>query len=178
MPTTSAPIRKLGTSTLVAGACVIASSSFGCNASKPQLAPNDSPMQAQPGADRVVMGVEATNSHFSLRVLNTKACTLAPQLGPPPGIKKLAVELELHGMSNVEVPANPFYATLVDDKAQKFESTALGCAPMFAATRVVNGTHARGWVTFDVPESSVGQTIIYQPPLVGVASARAELELR
>ncbi len=160
------------------GGWVIASSSFGCNAPKQQLAQAEGHDDVTMNVARVALGGFATTPYFSIRVLNSKVCTLAPHLAPAPGIKKLAVELELQGVGPILVPANPFYATLVDDKAQRFESTALGCGPMLSGSPLANGASTRGWVTFDVPESSVGQALTYQPALVGVRSPRAELELR
>jgi hypothetical protein len=169
----------MGTFAFVVGGCVIASSSLGCNAPRQQSAPTTAIVDGTlSSGDRVGMGRRASNAYFSLRALNSKVCTLAPHLAPPPGIKRLSIELELTAVGDTEVPANPFYATLVDDKAQRFESTALGCSPILGGSPLANGASTRGWVTFDVPESSVGQAVAYQPALVGVRSPRAELELR
>lgn len=162
----------------VIGACVLASSATGCNAPSSTAnapAPGDG---TSPLAQRVAAGQLASNEYFAVRVLNTKVCTMAAHRTPPAGIKKFAVELELQALGAAQVPANPFYATLVDDKAQRFESTALGCQPMLAAPALNNGASARGWVTFDMPESSLAQAVTYQPALIGLRSPRAELELR
>lgn len=161
------------------GAWVITSSSLGCNAGKRQFAGAGVDTDSDPDAPkRVLMGAEAKNAYFSVRVLNTKICTLAPHLAAAPGIKKFAVEIELKATGSAEVPANPYYATLLDDKGQRFESTALGCSPMLGGTPLISGTSARGWVTFDIPESSVGQVVAYQPALVDARAPRAEIELR
>jgi hypothetical protein len=163
----------------VVGACVITSSSVGCNAPT-QLSAREKETQAAdpPAHTRVPTGAQATNAYFAIRVLNSKVCTVSPHLAPPPGVKKLAVELELTNRGDLEVPANPYYATLIDDKGVQFESTAIGCTPMLGGAPLLRGASTRGWVTFDVGESIVGQTITYEPALVGARSARAELELR
>lgn len=170
---------ELAARAVAVGAWVITSSSLGCNAAKRQSSPDDLTSASDPNDVKpVLMGAEAKTPYFSLRVLNTKVCTLAPHLAAAPGIKKFAVEVELKGVGTTEVPANPYYATLLDDKGQRFESTALGCIPMLGGAPLTSGASRRGWVTFDVPESSVGQVVAYQPALVDVRAPRAEVELR
>jgi len=152
---------------------VLISASLGCNGTKRQ---SDSD-QRQAEQRSVAMGQEAANAYFTVRVLNTKVCTAGPRWPSPPGLKKISVELELQARSATEVPANPFYATLIDDKGRRFESTMAGCSPVLEGTTLSNGAIARGWVTFDVPESAIGQTVLYQPALVGIQPEQAELQL-
>lgn len=89
----------------------------------------------------------------------------------------MAVEVELSATGKLEVPSNPFYATLVDQEGNRFESTLAGCPPLLTAARLSKGQSARGWITFDIPESAVVHSLVYQPAVIGVAPPKAELLL-
>lgn len=126
----------------------------------------------------VRFGEDAKTPYFRMRVLNWKPCAVETHLQPPPGVRKVSVEVELTASGAPEVPANPFYAQLTDGDGRQFESTLAGCAPLLEAKRLSAGQSARGWITFDVPESSVPQALVYQPAVIGVSPPKVELLLR
>lgn len=129
------------------------------------------------GLAPVRFGELAKTPYFEVRALNRKPCAVEAHLSPPPGLRKVAVEIELRAVGNLEVPSNPFYALLTDRDGKHFESTLAGCSPILPATRLATGETARGWVTFDLPETSVPHALVYQPAVIGVAPPRAELLL-
>lgn len=125
----------------------------------------------------VRFGEEAKTPYFRMRMLNTKPCAVEPHLEPPPGVRKVSVEVELVASGKVDIPANPFYALLVDRDGRQFESTLAGCSPLLEAARLSIGQSARGWVTFDVPESSIPHALVYQPAVIGITAPKVELLL-
>ncbi len=122
-------------------------------------------------------GEEARNPYFRMRVLNSKRCAVEPHLELSAGLRKVAVEVELHAAGTQEIPANPFYALLTDRDGRQFESTLAGCPPLLPAAKLRSGESARGWITFDVPEGSAPHSLVYQPAVIGVDPPRAELLL-
>jgi hypothetical protein len=122
-------------------------------------------------------GEEAKNPFFRMRLLNSKRCAVEAHLESSPGLRKVAVEVELQAAGTQEIPANPFYALLTDRDGRQFESTLAGCPPLLPAARLRSGESARGWITFDVPEGSEPHSLVYQPAVIGVDPPRAELLL-
>lgn len=122
-------------------------------------------------------GEKSTTPYFDIQVLNSKPCAVETHFATVPGLRKVAVEIELRALGASEIPANPFYALLRDRDGRLYESTLAGCPPLLPATRLVNGQSARGWVTFDIPEGVAPHSLVYQPAVLGVAPPRAELLL-
>lgn len=125
----------------------------------------------------VRFGEEAKTPYYRIRLLNWKPCAVEAHLEPPPGVRKVAVEVELTASGTTEVPSNPFYALLADRDGKLFESTLAGCPPLLEATRLSGGRSARGWITFDVPESAVPHALVYQPAVIGITAPKVELLL-
>jgi hypothetical protein len=116
-----------------------------------------------------VVGTEAEARDYAMAVRSAGPCEVEPHLGPGAGRLKFGVEIELRGLSEREVPANPLYAKLSDSEGSSYTATLAGCAPMLTATRIRKGETARGVVTFDVPEAAHGLEITYAPFIVGSA---------
>lgn len=81
------------------------------------------------------------------------------------GITRLGVEITLSARGEVLVPANPYYALLVDSERRVFEATLGGCQPALSVALLENGKSARGFVSFDVPPRSRGFELVYVPRL-------------
>jgi hypothetical protein len=112
-------------------------------------------------------GQLASNSFFELSVHGVKTCSVEPHLQPPAGVKRLGVEVTITARSDVQVPANPFYALVLTPQGNRFEATLAGCQPVLTATRLGNGDSARGWISFDLPESLSQARFSYAPALLG-----------
>jgi hypothetical protein len=113
------------------------------------------------------LGETARGPHFELSVKNVKTCSVEPHFQPPAGVRKLGVELEIAGLSDTQVPVNPFYAIVQAEDGTRFEATLAGCTPVLEATRVTAGQHASGWVTFDVPDEMRAAELSYSPVMIG-----------
>ena len=68
-------------------------------------------------------------------------------------------------VSDVQVPANPYYALLIDEEGRAYEATLGGCEPALPNRLLEHGESARGWLTFDVPENSRKLQLAYAPRL-------------
>lgn len=160
---------------LVSAACTALS----CRNERHGTTDDSSPTPAvlSAGLAPVRFGEEAKTPYFRARVVNWKPCAIEAHLQPPPGIRKVAVEIELTATGPLEVPSNPFYALLSDKDGRLFESTLAGCPPLLEAARLRAGQSARGWISFDIPEGSVPQALVYQPAVIGVTAPKVELLL-
>ncbi len=139
----------------------------------------------QPSAAQVVggdirvheLGEKASNGVFALSVLGLKTCGVEAHFQPPPGIRKLGVEVEISAVSEAEVPVNPFYGLVVDDEGDRFEPTLAGCQPVLEARRIAKGQSARGWISFDVPEDLHDARFRYAPVVIGSGTKQLEFAL-
>lgn len=104
-------------------------------------------------------------------------CTVEPHFRPKAGTIKFGVDVEITSSSQREVPANPLYARLVDSEKETYSATLAGCAPVLTATRLHAGEHARGTITFDVPETAHGLVMTYAPFIVGSGTQQLEFAL-
>ncbi len=128
--------------------------------------------------DRIYrIGETAANEVFQVRVLGVKTCTVEAHFQPPPGVRKLGVEVEISALSEAEVPVNPFYALIVDREGDRFEPTLAGCRPVLEAKRIQAQQSVRGWISFDVPEDLREGRFRYAPVVLGVGEKQLEFAL-
>lgn len=125
----------------------------------------------------LALGERGDNGVFQLRVLRTKTCSVEPHFQPPAGVRKLGVEIELGAISEAQVPANPFYALLSDERGQRYEPTLAGCTPALEAARLEKGGELTGWITFDVPETLGNARFSYAPVVIGVGKPELSVDL-
>jgi hypothetical protein len=154
---------------------------FACSKTEPVPSTDVEPS----GATQVVgatdsvyqVGQRATNGVFELTVKGVKTCGVEPHFQPPLGVQKLGVEIELRGLTDAQVPANPFYALIVDAGGQRFEASLSGCKPVLAARRLQHGESITGWVSFDVPESLESARFRYEPVVIGAGNPSLTFEI-
>lgn len=165
-------------------------SMLGCN-SKPRE--DDSPAPSEPwlnplaaSANVPVVGPstdyhKATETidlpHYTIAVGQIKNCTIEPYLKPKPGSTVLGVELTLTGKGEVQVPSNPFYATLVSPQGARYAATLAGCKPELAAKSLDKGDSAKGFVSFVIPEGAGSWKLLYHPSLIGALEEEARFDL-
>lgn len=104
---------------------------------------------------------------FTMSVESDKECPEATAFAPKRGFIKFGVEVSISGTSTVEVPVNPFYATLHDSTGDVYTSNLAGCDPGLPAVRVTTGKKARGFVTFEIPTMSRKLELRYAPTIIG-----------
>jgi hypothetical protein len=88
------------------------------------------------------------------------------------------VELELVALTRKQVPANPFYAKLLDGQKQAYSAVRGGCTPELRAAPLSKGQHARGFVNFELSGAATGLKFVYAPRLAdGSANDQVEFDL-
>jgi hypothetical protein len=126
------------------------------------------PLELPPARERALrVGELGQAAHYTLSVLETKECVVEAHFKPSAGSVKLGVKVSLEARTALQVPANPFYATLIDASNIVYESTLAGCQPALQATQLDHGQKAAGWVSFDVPAQARGLRFAYAPVLLG-----------
>jgi hypothetical protein len=116
-------------------------------------------------------------AHYSIAVGQIKNCTIEPYLRPKSGSTVLGIELKLTGKGPIQVPSNPFYATLVGPDGARYAATLAGCKPELAASSLDQGDTARGFVSFVVPEGHGAWKLVYRPTIIGALEEEARFDL-
>ncbi|HEX2735908.1 MAG TPA: DUF4352 domain-containing protein [Polyangiaceae bacterium] len=113
------------------------------------------------------LGETATTPFYRLTIRRVTTCTVDPPFKPAEGVKRIGIDVTIEGVSDSEVPVNPFYALVADRGGQRYEATLAGCKPVLAATRVARGQTESGWISFDVPAEIEGAEVSYAPAVLG-----------
>lgn len=91
--------------------------------------------------------------------------------------RRIGIELALEPTSQVQVPADPYYARLVDAEHDVYEATLGGCGSALAPTLPARGQTARGFVVFELPRAARPVTLLYAPELVGASKTELAIDL-
>lgn len=136
------------------------------------------PPAPAPAAERRV-GETASQTDYSLAVLEVKECVVPAYFRPKAGHVKLGVRVELTGKTAREVPVNAFHFALRagDDEGLEYRSTFGGCDPDLQAGRVTTGQRQTGWVTFEIPTNARDLTLRYDPFVLGGAKQELRFNL-
>jgi len=116
-------------------------------------------------------------AHYELRVLRVEDCRAAGASAPADGSRRLGLEIVLTPTSDVQVPANPYYARLLDEHQQIYDATLGACGAPLSPSLPRRGESARGVIVFDVPRGSRRLTLLYMPELVGAPKEEASIDL-
>jgi len=104
---------------------------------------------------------------YTMSAESVKDCLLEPPFAPKNGFVKVGIEVSLEGTSRLEVPVNPFYATLFGASGDSYTSTLAGCEPGLPSIRLTSGQRARGFVTFEIPKTTRKLELRYAPLVIG-----------
>ncbi|HVW24541.1 MAG TPA: DUF4352 domain-containing protein [Polyangiaceae bacterium] len=110
---------------------------------------------------------------YTMSVESDKECREDTPFASKRGYVKFGIEVTLEGTSAVEVPVNPFYATLYDSNGDVYTSTLAGCDPGLVSMRVTTGKKARGFITFEIPATSRKLELHYEPTIIGRTAEEA-----
>ena len=115
----------------------------------------------------VGMGQRGLTQHYAMSFSETKECVLEPHFRPGAGLIKFGVFVNIEATGPVQVPANPFYAALLDAGHYSYEATLAGCQPALRASQLVRGQKVSGWISFEIPKAARGLRLSYAPLLLG-----------
>jgi hypothetical protein len=141
---------------------ILAASAVSCRAEDRSLEDLSEP--AAPGAGRPGMTVRAT--HYSIVASELKDCPPGEHHSRGGDRRRVGVEIWLEPTGSIQVPANPYYAKLIDGEGNVHEATLGGCGTPLGPTLPARGRPARGWIVFDVPRAARDFTLVYTPELV------------
>jgi hypothetical protein len=146
----------------------------GCDrlASRPDPAAAVAQPLTAPGT-RVPPGSLGRALHYGLRVLGVQQCR--PEPGGRTDVDRLGVEVAIEATAGLQVPANPYYALLVDVNNQIHEATLGGCPSELVAVVLQPGESTRGSFTFELPRQTQAAALLYAPALA--SGEREELSL-
>jgi hypothetical protein len=136
------------------------------------VAPAASPPNA---AHRV--GERIRTPHYEIHVSALEDCTEAPRNALADPTRRVGVEVTLVPVGDIRVPANPYYARLVDSAGNVYEATLGGCGAALTPTLPSRAQTARGYVVFDVPRTAQGFTFTYAPELLGAPTEELAIPL-
>jgi hypothetical protein len=158
-------------------ALMLAGFLFGCPASDPPGS-DASTVASTPAStpERTPAGNLIRTDHYQVRSSALKECS-PERDGPLGGTRRVGVEVWLEPTGTVQVPANPYYARLVDGQGDAYEATLGGCGPPLAPTLPKPGLPAEGWIVFEVPRAARSFTLVYAPELVGATKSELAIDL-
>jgi hypothetical protein len=159
-------------------ALMLAGFLFGCPMSDPPGADASTAAGAPELApERARAGSLIRTPHYQMRSSALEECSPPERDGPAGGTRRVGVEIWLEPTGTVQVPANPYYARLVDGQGDAYEATLGGCGPPLAPTLPVRGLPAQGWIVFDVPRAARAFVLVYAPELVGATKSELSIDL-
>ncbi|HEX4337987.1 MAG TPA: DUF4352 domain-containing protein [Polyangiaceae bacterium] len=120
------------------------------------------------------IGELATAPDYTMSMDSDKECPLDSPFSTRHGFVKFGIEVSLEGTSAIEVPVNPFYATLYDAGGEAYTATLAGCDPGLPSLRLTTGKKTRGFVSFEIPVGARRLELRYGPTIIG----RSAEELR
>jgi Domain of unknown function (DUF4352) len=104
-------------------------------------------------------------------------CPIPYYFAPQAGNIKLGVEVKITATSQKQVPVNPVYAKLTDSAGYGYTSTFGGCSPELKSLTLAPGQTASGWITFEIPETSVGLVLTYSPFIASAEPNEVKFDL-
>lgn len=116
----------------------------------------------------IAAGTWARSRYFEMRVSIPEPCPLPSRDPLDERYKRISIEVTVRASGDVQVPANPYYALLLDRAHDVYEASLNGCEAALTPTLLQPGQTARGWISFEIPKSSAELELLYAPALAGV----------
>jgi uncharacterized protein DUF4352 len=120
---------------------------------------------AEPGA-LIPAGTPGRTPHFEMQVSVLDSCPAPADAPPDKGQKRVGVKVSLSARAELQVPANAYYAYLIDADNVMYEATLAGCEPALAPSLLEPGETANGWLSFDIPKQTKNPKLSYAPRLL------------
>jgi hypothetical protein len=112
-----------------------------------------------------------------MRVSIPEQCAVVPEDGLNADSRRFSVQVTLKASGDVQVPANPYYALLIDSTNAVYEATLGQCNGSLSPTLLEPGQTGQGWLTFDIPKRSTGHALVYAPTIMGAPRQELVFEL-
>ncbi len=125
----------------------------------------------------VSLGHQIRTSLYRLTVRGVRQCPPTAFEEPEKGHTWLGVDVELEALGATPVPANPFYARLVDADGHRYRARFDGCSPALDHPPLAQNAAAHGVITFEIPEHASGLVFSYDPRVPDQKQQEARVDL-
>ncbi len=132
---------------------------------------------ATAGSAAVAQDGIASGTGYRMRVHGVRRCAADALHPTPEGEHWVGVEIELDATGPGHVPANPFYARLVDESGRQYRSSPGPCVPELRHAPLGAGETARGWASFVVSDRAANLELRYAPRLPDAAGEELTFKL-
>jgi hypothetical protein len=154
---------------------------LGCRQSDEPVSGKTPPLAEKKAAAGSVgrLGVPVRAEHYVLVASAFEPCAAGRAKNRGARSQLVGVELGIQRTGPVQVPANPYYATLVGSNDDVYEATlGGGCGTPLGPPLPAQGEFARGWVVFEVPSGARDFRLVYDPELVEAPERAVTIALR
>lgn len=121
-------------------------------------------------------GDPATNEPYSFEILSSEECAL-PTAGAQPQRTLLGVKVRLKSHTDLGVPANYYYGSVLTKDGARYLAELPGCQPVLSGPPLRKGQSAEGYLNFPVPPQKTAETVVYLPA-IGKLTERERLTER
>jgi uncharacterized protein DUF4352 len=128
------------------------------------VGPEPSPEANAPSGPVIPPGTIGRAPHYEMRASVIDSCDVPPHARHP-DIRRVGVNVTLEAGAALQIPASPYYFSLIDSENIVYEATLGGCSPALAPTLLGPGDVAQGWISFDIPEAAKSLKLSYAPRL-------------
>ena len=146
---------------------------------KPTEPPAPTETAAPETKDIYMVGEKASQAGIAITVLNVQKVNKLQLLTADAGKTYLDIEVLIENVSRDETtPYNSFYFKIKDDTAAEYTTTMDSLTPSLKSGDLVKGDKARGHLAFEVPDTSKGFVVSYEPMVIfgGYKTIRVNLE--
>jgi hypothetical protein len=125
------------------------------------------------------LGQVAELDQYRIKLVSQRDCETRPVARGRSGFRTWAVELEITNKSSRRIPVNPFCAKLVDGEKFSYTTTLTGCEPLLPARLLAPHETVRGFIPFQLPNTTPNVVLSYRPVTAGSRQqeARYRVEL-
>jgi hypothetical protein len=155
---------------------LLALSLFCCGCRSPGGGEQTPPAELGAGSPRA--GATIRTDYYLIRASLPEECAPPDRSTRSAATRRVGIHITLEPSSDAQVPANPYYARLVDAEGNVYEATLGGCGNAPAPALPARGQAARGWVVFELPRAARPVTLLYTPEILGASKAELAIELR
>jgi hypothetical protein len=123
-------------------------------------------------------GTTIPTPYYQIRASLPEECAAPEPALESAATRRIGIEIALQPTGDVQVPADPYYARLVDTHHNVYEATLGGCGAPLAPTLPARGQTAHGWIVFELPRTARAATLLYAPELVGASKTELAIDLQ
>lgn len=134
-------------------------------ASTPANDPSPDVAAPEQTVGKVGQRVESTGVGLSVLKVRQQS-QVSEYLKPEAGNTYLIVEVVIENLSKEKAPYNPLYFKVKDAEGFEHNASFIGVEPVLKSGELRAGGKSRGFVTFEVPKTSKGFVLSYEPLVI------------